>query len=117
MGLGVCQGCRRFARGESCPFCGAMVEAPKARPLGRRTRCGALVVGSIAAATVTVAGCSAQPAYGIVAMYGGPPTDGATFDGPSAMYGGPPVDAGDSGAGDAAKDSSGDAPSDASDSG
>jgi len=101
MGLGICEGCRRFARGETCPFCGARVGAPKATPAGRRTRAGRLVT-----AAALVAGCSSSPtpAYGAPA-YGDPAYDAGPMDaskdagpdGPSAAYGGPPSDGGDAG--------------------
>jgi len=82
--LGVCEGCRRFARGEECPFCGARVGVPRSLPPGRRTRAGVLV----AATAVSLAGCS-SPAV----LYGIPPIDASedrTFDDAQPLYGCPP---------------------------
>jgi hypothetical protein len=105
MGVGICRGCRRFARGESCPFCGAIVGAPLSLPPGRRTRTGRLV-GSATAAAVVLAGCSGQD------VYGGPPFDGGNDTGPiaaDAAYGIVPFDAGDTGVKDASDASTTDA--------
>jgi hypothetical protein len=50
MALGICEGCRRFARGSSCPFCGARVAAPKKRKPERRSRNGVLAAAALAIA-------------------------------------------------------------------
>lgn len=102
MGLGVCEGCRRFARGESCPFCGAHVAPPKPLPTGRRTRAGKIV----AMATLAM-GCGTTapaPLYGDPAYDSGmidAPKDNNVPDSPVAMYGLPPDSGSDSGSGDA----------------
>ena len=93
MGLGMCMGCKRFARGETCPFCGASVAAPRVRPLGRRNRAGRLVGTAIAAAVAVSCGST---------MYGAPPLDSGAKDAggdvedeaPATLYGGVPVDSG-----------------------
>jgi hypothetical protein len=88
MALGICTGCRRFARGEKCPFCGAAVGEGKSLPRGRATRAGVVVAAATAAVVATA--CSSA--------YGGPPGDGGSNDTGAdtmvAAYGGPPMDAG-----------------------
>ena len=95
--LGVCQSCRKFARGEVCPFCGGSVAAPLPGVTRRTTRAGR-VIGATAVAVAL--GCGS-------AVYGGPPVDGgndadnndaaakdAAPDTIMGAYGGPPMDAG-----------------------
>src|SRR5437764_223804 len=88
MALGICAGCRRFARGARCPFCGARVGAPAPLPLGRRTRAGRLVGPATA---LVILGCGS-------AEYGAPPFDSGPDDGKpvaaDAAYGGLPYDSG-----------------------
>jgi hypothetical protein len=114
MGLGVCRGCRRHARGERCPFCGGELAAPVPRPrISRASRRGlALAATAIAAACggTTSEPRDASPDNISIAAYGIPvdasPSD-ARFDGPVAAYGGPPdagfdaSEAGDAGPKDA----------------
>jgi hypothetical protein len=89
MALGVCEGCRRFARGERCPFCGARVGAPLPIPGGRRNRLGKLAAG---AAALALAGCGAQTHYGAPAFDSGP--EDAPPIAADAAYGASPVDSG-----------------------
>src|SRR5437762_224001 len=92
MALGICAGCRRFARGARCPFCGASVGPPLAREPGRRAR-NALYRESVLAAAAIAIACggtttpdkdasddgssdaredwNAQPPYGIAPMDAG----------------------------------------------
>lgn len=115
MALGICKGCGRFARGETCPFCGSTVAEPVALPRGRRNRLGRVVAPAAVAAFAM--GCSSAD------VYGGPPIDASLEDRPvtfDAAYGGPPMDAPFDTGVDAGKEASTDAeagPSDAGDGG
>jgi len=44
MALGLCNGCKRFARGETCPFCGDGVTPNPWRPVARLSRAAAVAV-------------------------------------------------------------------------
>jgi hypothetical protein len=94
MTLRICSGCRRFARGEICPFCsGELHDKPSRVTAGRM----------IAMAAIATTAC-ASPAYGIAMV-----DSGDYYDSGVALYGGPPIDSGS----DAAKDAGTDAPADA----
>ena len=110
MGLGVCFGCRRHVRGESCPFCGERVAAPIPRPrVGRTSRRGlALAATAIAVAcggTTDGKDGSADAmddnisvaAYGIAvdaSFDAGKDAGDAGKDAPASAYGLPPMDGG-----------------------
>jgi hypothetical protein len=57
--LGLCSNCHRFARPRAaCPFCGAIVGAPRPRPKGRGTR------SALVAATAAILACGGTIAGG-----------------------------------------------------
>jgi hypothetical protein len=105
MALGICEGCRRFARGESCPFCGASVAAPKKRKQGRRARNGMAAAAVLAIAcggTITSGSDASDDAFADVReddsapipFYGAVPFDSgkdARDSGPDVYEGGVPL--------------------------
>lgn len=96
MSLGICGGCKRFARfGADCPFCGNTVGAPRSRKPGRRARNGVL------AAAITVAACGGTTAPGNDAATDAVKDAVMEDSAPIPFYGAPTWDAGppDSGTG------------------
>ena len=60
--LGICNGCKRFAREVVCPFCGADVGEPRSKNSRRRARNGVLALAITAACggVTTVGGTDAS---------------------------------------------------------
>src|SRR5689334_6003474 len=74
MALGLCGGCKRFARGEICPFCRHTVTPNPWRPALRLSRAAAIAVA--------LGGCSSSLPT--------PPADPIPIPAPTPMYGAAP---------------------------
>jgi hypothetical protein len=88
--LGICAGCKRFARGDVCPFCGADVGAPRSRTSGRRARNGVLALAITAACGGTTLGGSDASMDAV----GSDAADAKDDMAPIPFYGAVPLDSG-----------------------
>lgn len=104
--LAACPSCSRHVRIDEarCPFCaaeleGAFADRPAPRAIvGRLSRAAIFAIGTSAAATGTIIGCSDDSDTGgsVMALYGAPSIDAAAdadaadTGSNSALYGAPP---------------------------